>query len=677
MLRSRSATARRFAGICSAGLVAVLVVAALSIPTAQASLSPGWNIITSANSGAQVSDLLLGTTCTNAWNCWAVGASIPNINNNGQPVLLIQHWDGSSWVEEPAAAPTGTQASILWNVTCVSSTDCWSVGAQKQPDDAGPSPLAEHWDGTSWSAVPTPDMPGYLFSISCAGGSDCWAAGTTVTDDGNSAPLNGFIDHWDGASWSQVPTAPSGQTFDQFNSVSCADASDCWAVGFAGPNQQQTNFLPNVLPNEVGDQAFAEHWNGVAWSIAALPAPTTPFGADLTSVTCVTSSECTAVGATMDANGDPSTTLIDGWDGSTWSAVPSPNPDVPNDLLTDVTCLGASACWATGVTGVQLNNGQPGPFIEKWDGSSWSVDPSPNVTAFGYLAGIACAAGNDCFATGFAATNTNNNFTLQTLVEQELLPTAVNQGLWMVGADGGVFSFGTAGFAGSMGGTRLNAPIVGMAPTPDGGGYWLVARDGGIFTFGDAQFYGSTGGMALNDPIVGMASTPDGKGYWLVAADGGVFSFGDATFDGSMGGTRLNAPIVGMAAAPDGGYWLAANDGGIFTFGGAGFDGSMGGAHLAVPIVGMSPTPDGGGYWLVAGDGGIFAFGDAGFYGSVPGQGIHTQVAIDGITPTPDGRGYWIVGRDGAVYTYGDAQFMGSLVGTGLAAPVSGIASPG
>src|ERR1700728_1545539 len=118
MLRSRSATARHVVGICSAGLVAVLVVAALSIPTAQASLSPGWNIITSANSGAQVSDLLLGTTCTNAWNCWAVGASIPNLeNNNAQPVLLIQHWDGTSWVDATPAVPTGTQASILWNVT--------------------------------------------------------------------------------------------------------------------------------------------------------------------------------------------------------------------------------------------------------------------------------------------------------------------------------------------------------------------------------------------------------------------------------------------------------------------------------------------------------------------------------------------------------------------------------
>ena len=80
-------------------------------------------------------------------------------------------------------------------------------------------------------------------------------------------------------------------------------------------------------------------------------------------------------------------------------------------------------------------------------------------------------------------------------------------------------------------------------------GYWLVAFDGGIFSFGDATFDGSMGGTHLNQPIVGMATTPDGQGYWLVGSDDGIFSFGDATFDGSMGGTHLNQPIVGMAAS--------------------------------------------------------------------------------------------------------------------------------
>ncbi len=44
-----------------------------------------------------------------------------------------------------------------------------------------------------------------------------------------------------------------------------------------------------------------------------------------------------------------------------------------------------------------------------------------------------------------------------------------------------------------------------MASTPDGQGYWMVASDGGIFSFGDAGFYGSEGAKPLNKPIVGMA----------------------------------------------------------------------------------------------------------------------------------------------------------------------------
>ncbi len=164
-------------------------------------------------------------------------------------------------------------------------------------------------------------------------------------------------------------------------------------------------------------------------------------------------------------------------------------------------------------------------------------------------------------------------------------------GYWLVASDGGIFTFGNAGFFGSTGSIVLNKPVVGMAATPDRGGYWLVASDGGIFTFGDARFFGSTGGIRLNAPVVGMAATPDGGGYWLVASDGGIFTFGDARFFGSTGSIVLNKPVVGMAVTPDGrGHWLVASDGGIFTFGDARFFGSTGGIHLNAPIVGMART---------------------------------------------------------------------------------------
>jgi hypothetical protein len=239
----------------------------------------------------------------------------------------------------------------------------------------------------------------------------------------------------------------------------------------------------------------------------------------------------------------------------------------------------------------------------------------------------------------------------------------------LVGADGGVFTFGGSSFLGSTGNIHLNRPIVGMAQDAATGGYWLVASDGGIFSFG-APFFGSASGLPLSAPIVGMASTPDGGGYWLVTAAGGVYSFGDAKYLGSGPGSRTS--YIGLAPTPDGrGYWLVNAAGGVFTFGDAGFFGSAGGLALNKPIVGIAAAPNGGGYWLVASDGGIFNYGDAGFYGSTGAIALNKPVV--GMAATPDGGGYWVVASDGGVFNYGDAGFYGSTGGVRLNAPVVGL----
>jgi hypothetical protein len=248
-------------------------------------------------------------------------------------------------------------------------------------------------------------------------------------------------------------------------------------------------------------------------------------------------------------------------------------------------------------------------------------------------------------------------------------PVSSNEGFWLLGKDGGVFSFGTAQFYGSIGHLAGARQIASMAADPDGTGYWFVGTDGGIYAY-KAPFWGATNNIKLNKPIVGMAATPSGKGYWLVASDGGMFSFGDAGFYGSTGAIKLNKPIVGMTPTPSGkGYWLVASDGGIFAFGDAPFYGSTGHLTLNEPIVGMGASSTGKGYWFVARDGGVFAFGDAPFFGSAVNG---STVPVVGMSASRKGLGYRVARADGSVLAFGSAAVGGGMTGS-LSAPIVGI----
>ena len=139
----------------------------------------------------------------------------------------------------------------------------------------------------------------------------------------------------------------------------------------------------------------------------------------------------------------------------------------------------------------------------------------------------------------------------------------------------------------------LQGPILDSVVTPDGDGYYMLGADGGVFTFGAASFEGSLPGLGIvpNQPAVGLVPDPDGRGYWIVAADGGVFGF-LASFRGSLpgvlGSAGLNAPIAGMVTYGDG-YLQVASDGGVFKFSSSPFLGSLGDNPPPEPIVAIAP----------------------------------------------------------------------------------------
>ena len=254
--------------------------------------------------------------------------------------------------------------------------------------------------------------------------------------------------------------------------------------------------------------------------------------------------------------------------------------------------------------------------------------------------------------------------------------TNTNHGYWLVGSDGGIFTFGSAQFYGSTGSLRLQRPVVGIVPTADRGGYWLDASDGGVFALGDSGFYGSVPGLGLHPagsglpnsldaPIVGMVPSSDGGGYFMVASDGGVFAFGDARFAGSCPGIGgcSGAAVAVMPDATGNGYWLVTQTGQVYTFGDAPYYGAPG--PQSVPVTSAVRTPDGKGYWILFANGAIANYGDAGALGSPAGQlgGLNPASAI---FTTSDGGGYWVASANGTVDNYGDAPSDGSMAGRGL-----------
>ena len=260
-------------------------------------------------------------------------------------------------------------------------------------------------------------------------------------------------------------------------------------------------------------------------------------------------------------------------------------------------------------------------------------------------------------------------------------PPAAQHGYWLVGGDGGIFTFGSAQFHGSTGSLHLQRPVVGITPTQSHNGYWLDASDGGIFSFGDAGFYGSIPGLGirpagtpgnvrrLNAPVVGMVPSADGAGYFMVASDGGVFAFGDAKFEGScpaLGGCAGSAVAV-MPDSTGNGYWLVTTAGHVYTFGDAV---SYGQPPPGGVVTSAVRTPDGNGYWILFSDGEVAPFGDAVYRGSLPAGATGSFGPATAIFSSADGGGYWVATADGAVYTFGDAPYDGSMLGVRLNAPI-------
>jgi hypothetical protein len=170
----------------------------------------------------------------------------------------------------------------------------------------------------------------------------------------------------------------------------------------AGPGNTQLNDVSCLTTSyciAVGDYdgpgrfpafASAELWNGFTWSLL----PSANIGSTLNrlmSVSCVSTQMCIAVGYTASGSGAPPyATLIERWNGTQWSMLPSPNPNSSNALL-GVTCTSATSCVAVGYSDTTTS------LVEMWDGASWTSVTSPSV---GQLNDVSCSSASSCVAVG-------------------------------------------------------------------------------------------------------------------------------------------------------------------------------------------------------------------------------------------------------------------------------------
>src|SRR5438876_7048770 len=153
-------------------------------------------------------------------------------------------------------------------------------------------------------------------------------------------------------------------------------------------------------------EALIERWNGSTWSVVPSPSPVhfEHSGAELDGVTCVSANDCLAVGWHLYSHSqDRELPFSVHWNGSNWSQVNAPFPTGSfSTSLSAVSCVSATDCWASGVsTGVQPDTIT---ITEHWNGSKWAIVPSPspnpNPQNGSLLAGIACPAAAECWAVG-------------------------------------------------------------------------------------------------------------------------------------------------------------------------------------------------------------------------------------------------------------------------------------
>ncbi len=300
-----------------------------------------------------------GVWCGNAASCIAVGGS-------GGPgyypdEALAELWNGTAWTRLKLVIPAGATHGDLSSISCSSATSCMAVGWYYTGYGGSLTsfPLAESWDGSSWTMLPAPAGAEELASVSCPGASTCIADGLS-----SDYTAQGFSAEWNGSGWTTL-TLPASTHL--LGDISCASITRCVAVGGLSGG-------------------FAEAWTGgTSWSVLTATSPGALLG-----ISCASSVSCLAVGDAGNGTLLYTVPFAESWNGSSWQAMRTEH----FDALLGVSCA-AGRCLAVG----SYNNHADyvRTFAQAWNGSRWQSASPPG--RLGALGSVSCAGASYCVAT--------------------------------------------------------------------------------------------------------------------------------------------------------------------------------------------------------------------------------------------------------------------------------------
>jgi hypothetical protein len=238
------------------------------------------------------------------------------------------------------------------------------------------APSVPAWAVTgSWTIMPAqPSANAFELNGVASVGSRGLAVGTILN-----AGEHGIVMRYDGANWGFV-TVPQTNPDVVLTGATMASTSDGWAVG---TGSDFGGFYSGTRP-------VALHWNGSTLTSAA---PSLTTRSKFTAVSALAANDVYAVGR-IGAN-----SLVEHWNGSSWSqvAVPDPNPSNPAavDSLKAVSARTTSDVWAVG-------SYSGGPFSLHFDGTSWKVFgfPTPSGSTETDINGVVAVASGDAWAVG-------------------------------------------------------------------------------------------------------------------------------------------------------------------------------------------------------------------------------------------------------------------------------------